>query len=399
MNECCAYRNRVTFDFCYKKNCVGSIFCKNHINKSKYIYELFRVVFTDKMQIECHDMYMLFKYIKDYVNFENDEDDDNNRQKFFVELLKNIPKYILVNIYQKYWRMPIYLKRIYEINENTYRIENECNKSSLIYIQKRIRDIIIRKSIIKCDMDKCINKEDPFTYENLEDINSEKLFTFYDIKGNMYAFDIVELDYFIRKCVEEGVKPYNPYTRDLLDQHIINNIRRYMKYKNIKPKDKNKWETHLQAYTDLSIEIEKQGFYNSPDWFAKMSNETLIKVIKMFKNFSLEVSANSEYFKEYMKDDIIFYFCSEGIRMFSECNEDLYILCCNFMKALAMYSKDFYNNLPEWLIGINTSSRLSSIYSILNMDNDDISILSRYRYNINRNIDNFLLYYYVEYMQ
>jgi hypothetical protein len=41
----------------------------------------------------------------------------------------------------------------------------------------------------------------------------------------------------------------------------------------------------------------------------------------------------------------------EIIRLFEEGN-NRFLLCCYFIKALALYSDDFYNNLPNWLIEI-----------------------------------------------
>ena len=74
--------------------------------------------------------------------------------------------------------------------------------------------------------------------------------------------------------------------------------------------------------------------------------------------------------------------------MFKECNDDLYILCCNLIKALAMCSVDFYENIPGWLSSSQTSSSVSSIFSIFG---DDFT-------NTSNGTNNFLLYYYVEYM-
>ena len=93
--------------------------------------------------------------------------------------------------------------------------------------------------------------------------------------------------------------------------------------------------------------------------------------------------------------------------MLKECKDDLYVLCCNFVKALAMCSNDFYENIPSWMSGLNTSSILSSVFSIFENDftfnggnipeNFTFSTFSNLSQTIN-SPNNFLLYYYVEYM-
>jgi hypothetical protein len=132
----------------------------------------------------------------------------------------------------------------------------------------------------------------------------------------------------------------------------------------------------------LALEIEKCGFYNSPDWYMKIDRRGLMNVIKIFKDFSMSTSESQGYFRNFFStpdsESLVFKFCKEGIRLFKECNEDKYILCCNFMKALAMSSTDFYNNLPSWLAGTITTSNI--------MHNTFLN-------------NNFLFYYYVEYLE
>jgi hypothetical protein len=88
--------------------------------------------------------------------------------------------------------------------------------------------------------------------------------------------------------------------------------------------------------------------------------------------------------------------------MFNECKDDLYVLCCNFIKALALCSNDFYENMPTWLLGTETPSMVSNLMSVFDRNALDVLIDN----NLNSNMDinyinatnNFLLYYYVEYM-
>ncbi len=96
--------------------------------------------------------------------------------------------------------------------------------------------------------------------------------------------------------------------------------------------------------------------------------------------------------------------------MFKECNEEYYILCCNFIKAMALCSNNFYNNLPAWLLANGAGVAGVAGGAVGNMgvgriiDNIRINTnLETLMGAINRNnaselANNFLLYYYVEYM-
>ena len=78
------------------------------------------------------------------------------------------------------------------------------------------------------------------------------------------------------------------------------------------------------------------------------------------------------------------------IKMFKECNDEYYILCCNFIKATALCSNNFFNNMPSWLLGNNSdniriNTNLENLMGLININ------------NATELTNNFLLYYYVEY--
>jgi hypothetical protein len=357
----------------------------------------------------------------------------------FIDLLKMFPIAKLSNIYENYFdyehfkdnnkKNTIY-DEIYILNYKTNLFSNKCNK----HILKQFQNIVKYK--ILCIQDSSnsnfLNEEDLFTTENIININDDMLFTIKDIKGT-YAFNIVELEYFVRKCFNDNIAPYNPYTREALSDKTIWRLNMKMKYHNIAKRiDKCLWTTEMNAFTDLSIEIERRGFYNNPEWFKKMSRNDFLKCIKLFRDFSRDVEESKKYFLDINEEIFTYDFCKESIKMFNECNDDLYILCCNFMKSIALCSNDFYSNLPEWLSTYETTSYISTISNFSSfistlINNNDVSNDSNlnnltnstnYHSNImdinyNMNIDNlttvqpstiispsnnFLLYYYVEYM-
>jgi hypothetical protein len=416
-----------------------------------------------------NDIYKIYKYILENTQ----ENDDIFINILFIDLLKMIPIVKLSSIYKNYIdndnitelinppksikrvlednKNNIYMK-IYSLNYHTYLFSNKCNINMLIKFQ----NIVKYKLLCNSNSDKGVgtnylNDEDVFTYVNINAIHPRMLFTIKDIRGT-YAFDIVELEYFVRKCINENVVPYNPYTREALNKKTIWRLNMNMLYNNITKKpDECKWSTDMHAYTDLSIEIERRGFYNNPEWFKKMSNNDFIKCIKLFRDFSCNVDESKKYFLniEYDNDTFTYDFCKESIKMFKECNDDLYILCCNYMKSLALCSNDFYNNVPDWLSTYETTSYISNISNftsfistLISNDFNNIDEINDDRFNdnhgdnlsniqdisvpniseqtniLNTNYDmniemdivspsmpslispsnNFLLYYYVEYM-
>jgi hypothetical protein len=317
-----------------------------------------------------------------YIIENTRENDDIFINILFIDLLKMIPVDKLSSIYKDYInnytitaKSKIHNK-IYLLNKITYLFSKRCNTNTLIEFQNIIRYRLLCNGGAGAVASGAVvpyylNDDDVFSLQSINSIHPRKLFTIKDIKG-VYAFDIVELEYFVRKCLNDNVAPYNPYTREAFGDKIIWRLNKQIQYNNIiKKSDDCRWTTDMNAYTDLSIEIERRGFYNNPEWFKKMSQKDFLKCIKLFRDFSNNVEESKGYFVNISDTNgtngtggaslaFTYDFCKEGIRMFNECNDDLYILCCNFMKSLALCSNDFYNNIPEWLSTYETTSYISN---------------------------------------
>lgn len=443
----CIYRKKKCFKLCSRTTIKNSFYCCYHIHSNKkHLCKFFFKLFEEKYDLKCYDIYIMYKYILENTT----ESDDIFINILFIDLLKMIPFPKLSNIYKNYinndniidnsvknlnaTKNAIYTK-IYLLNYNTHIFSNKCDINNLIQFQNIVKYklLLLHNSVdAKAECNNLLNEEDVFTSVNINEIHPCKLFTIKDAKG-IYAFDIVELEYFIRGCLKENVEPYNPYTREKLNDKIIWLMNMKIKYNNIQKKtDECRWTTEMNAYTDLSIEIERRGFYNNPEWFKKMKTADFFKCIKLFRDFSCNIEESKKYFININNDtlDTLTYdFCKESIKMFNECNDDLYILCCNYMKSLALCSNDFYNNIPDWLSTYETTSYISTLSNftsfISTLINNDINNINGVgddllnnghilNTNYDMNIDmegiqqpvsttinpsnNFLLYYYVEYM-
>jgi hypothetical protein len=387
-------------------------------------------LFEERSELKINDIYIIYKYIVDST----EESDDIFINILFIDLLKMIPAGKLSNIYKNYINNYTITKnelynQIYLLNYKTHQFNNKCNLNNLIEFQNiaKYKMLCAREGVNS----NFLNDDDLFTTASITGIHPTRLFTIKDAKGT-YGFDIVELEYFVRKCLADNVAPYNPYTRETLDDKIIWRLNMKLKYHNIaKKKDECIWTTDMNAYTDLSIEIEKRGFYNNPEWFKNMSRTDFLKCIKLFRDFSSNVEESKKYLINISEDRFTYDFCEESIKLFNECNDDLYILCCNYMKSLALCSNEFYNNIPDWLSTYETTSYISNVNNFasfistlisndftsesserhsnlmdidmnMGMNNDMDINMSNLGVNLTTPIinpsNNFLLYYYVEYM-
>lgn len=399
----CICRNKKTFKICKRYSKYNSVFCRYHNSNNEFIYKIFYKIFGNKNYISMNDIFNLYIYITNNINNFNYKEEKPGY--LFIEMLRNIPYKILLLISKKYLEEKKYKKEelfnyLHDLNAKTYKI-NSTRKLKLF--QDKYKYYLLSRDIDKNDI---INTEDLFSCENIANIPDNRLFIIKD-NNNCYGFDVIELEHFVNNCKDEDKEPYNPYTREKLSSDIIWKINKFMEYNNISRREIGyNWQNNMHAFTDLSIELERRGFYNSPDWLNKMSNEDILKTIKFFRDFSMNVQENNRYFNDVIDDNIVFNFCKDGIKMLKECKNDLYVLCCNFVKALAMCSNEFYENIPSWMSGLNTSSILSSVFSIFDQsdgNNLDLSnnltfpMLPSLSQTLN-NPNNFLLYYYVEYM-
>jgi len=345
---------------CKNKICQNTKYCKRHKKKQQYIFEIMsakiRGVKTE------NDIYEILKHIYENDTYDTNSEINNSpeskRQLFIIILDYLLPQKKIIEIVQS---MLIHhggskrqmINKIHELMYNTYLLSEDdivCNKVS--EIQTWFRKYLYRK-ITEYNTETPENNEDPFTYDSIEEIPKNCKFSYKDSKGHVYIFNAVELEYFIR---HQGT--WNPYTKEALSQSIINRLHIFMKYNKLKPKTDEDvvWQTPLHAFTEVSQLMEKMGFYNDVTWFNKLTIGTCKNVIKIYRDLSADITGGQVYFPfgfEISEKNYVFEFCKEIIRLFKEADEH-YLLCCNFVKALALNIDEFYNNLPSWLLNIES---------------------------------------------
>jgi virulence-associated protein VapD len=197
------------------------------------------------------------------------------------------------------------------------------------------------------------NDEDPFTLDNINELDKNELFIYSENNETNYFFIATELKYFI-----DTNGSWNPYTKQEFSESTIKNLNYFIKYFKLNKKkslNKYEWNSIHQAFTDVSQIIEKIGFYNDTRWLLKLTSKQIKNIIKTFKLVSREYEGIEDYFVDITDNNIFYDFAREIIKLFENGN-DRFILCCNFIKSIALYSDDFYNNIPEWMVDIETPS-------------------------------------------
>ena len=251
--------------------------------------------------------------------------------------------------------------------ENGLLQQNETNcdlPSSIFYenvakvIQRWFRKYLYLK-IIKYSRYPMENEEDPFTFDKIEEIPTNLRFSFED-KNHFFCFNVKEF-----YCFIVNVGKWNPYTKDPISDRILQYMNLFMYYNNISRNVKTEceWLTETHAYVEVSQKMEAAGFYNDVRWFQKFSFNTCDNIVKLYRNWF--GNQDTEFFSgsfQMTQETYVFDFCKEVLKMFSNCDEH-YLTCCNFVKVLALNSDDFYNNLPDWLLQIESPVAFLNSYN------------------------------------
>ena len=386
----CIFRYQYNDGVRCTKDCLENCqYCNRHKNKKNYIFEVMNMA-TQNEALTCeNDLFEIFKYIYDNNTYDVksdtiNNDDDNKKYIFFALVAYLLSKVTVLNILYK----TIYLNGRVNINKskskiisylhsilyNTYCIAKENTQiCKVVKIQRFVRRHLYRK-IVTYNMLPSENTEDPFTFDSIDEIDCYHKFSYQDVKGHIYTFNAIELEYFIRQNGN-----WNPYTKDDIPEYIINRLKIFMQHNNLVCKQENDfvWQTALHAYTDVSQIMEKAGFYTNVEWFNLISFEIAKKIINTYRNHCRDLVDSNKYFPtefEVNRTTFEFEFCKETINLFKDADEH-YLLCCNFMKALAVNVREFALHLPRWLLEDTTSTtnRTPTLFMYIQSMLDDIN--------------------------
>jgi len=356
----CIYRARCKNNKCSNICDSNMIFCKDHIKyKNIGLFDIINNACGNKIDLlnnKC--IYNIFKEIFKYT------DSDDLKKKLFIRTLAYLFSYNKKKKKAKYNNIKIKKKAkgdiindIYLVIYNTYKFKSK-NLKYIITIQKNIKKHIIKNINKIYKYEYITNKEDPFTLEDINEIESNLKFYFKDIDNQIYCFNAIEFEYYLRK------NNLHPYTKNNINNSIIQKLKLFIYYNNLKTKSNNyhieeNWNTPEQAYTDVVHYMEKIGFYNNILWFNELTFGNIIHIIHVYQDLTENIDISYKFFDNNIIDTMDnnnyqFKFSKEIINLFINGN-DHFILCCNFVKSLALVSNKFYNNIPDWLTNITTN--------------------------------------------
>ena len=376
---------------CRNKSTSLKRYCSRHRGNDNYIFEVLDECFPDTSHsLNCADIYTLFAFIQTNDTFEIDEMDGDKTLNNSCFIKRDLFRIIIDYLYSKtklkkvihhsYYAKKTYINKssiidiLYNISYNTFK--NSGNVSYICKIQCCFRRFLY-KEITKYNNCKSENDTDPFSFDNINDIPSNEKFGFKDAYGRIYIFNTVEFYHFIET---NGL--WNPYTRDKLPSYIKNYLKLLIKYNGLNEKNKiPQWVTPSHAYTEVSQLLEKVGFYNNVKWFDDLTYVKCNKIIRIYRDLCQKLPESRRFFPtkfELTKDGYIFEFCKEIISMFENADSH-YLVCCNFMKAVALNIDKFYQNMPTWLLDIESNL---NIEFDANTDLQSDSLLFFYVYNL-----------------
>lgn len=165
--------------------------------------------------------------------------------------------------------------------------------SHVVKIQKMIRGAFLRKYFLSQGpalrkRSLCTNVTDFLTMDNISELTYEQFFSFQDIDGFIYGFDLLSIYNLIYKF-EGPIK--NPYNRLPITEEIIANfgnlirlskilkIKICIELENVNEGLTFKKSIELRALT-LFQNIDALGNYSNPKWLMDLTNVQIVRFIK-----------------------------------------------------------------------------------------------------------------------
>ena len=240
---------------CDRKCCYGN-FCKNH--RSSYLLDSDGMILMDRFTGKSQDYYR------------------PDLRKYCITILKGDPK-IIYSLKKE----PLFGWMCHKIKEMR---QYEKHTLKIIKIQALIRGYNIRTNLKK--RKECNNNEDFFTFENISDISDLYFFSYKDIQGFRWGFDIRSLDRLIQE------EPLNPYTRQEIPETIIEKIRERIEIIKLQaPYEdimdiviRDRLQAIKQKSVDLFSKIEQSGYTCHVEWFLNLSLRRLREFYRQFED-------------------------------------------------------------------------------------------------------------------
>jgi hypothetical protein len=141
----------------------------------------------------------------------------------------------------------------------------------------------------------CTNNTDFVTMEDLKDLHYGQFYSFKDVDGRIYGFDISSIYNLIYKSNDSinnnKIGGINPYNRNKIPSFVMIDLKMIVRTSKIlKIKINLEFETNIGVVTNkktielkaLSLfqNIDELGNYSSPEWFLSLNRNQLIKFLR-----------------------------------------------------------------------------------------------------------------------
>ena len=237
--------------------------------------------------------------------------------------------------------------------------------SHIIKIQKNFRRFLVQKykvlhgpSYINRKL--CTNTNDFITLEPIEEINFHQFFSYKDNDSFIYGFDVNSLYNSFLKTDSK-----NPYNRNLIPTHTLQNIRNLIRLSkllkiniNLNFEDDTKKVSDKKAFElcTLSVfqNIDSLGNYSNSNWFLSLNKNQLIKFVGELINIW--------NYRAQLQNEIKRNICPPIGNPFINCNFDYITFednLLNIQKVILDVIKQFVNK------GIDRDSKSLGCYYVL----------------------------------
>lgn len=256
------------------------------------------------------------KYTRTKISLSNEpqtnEPESNESQPNEAKKAKTSKHEFVLPTIKTYLDMPNKKYSVAQLKEvaKHYELKISGNKTDLFnriyeYLKGSFYSIMIQKSFRGCIQRRllqlagpalknklcCVNDTDFVTMEPLNEISPHQFYSYKDVDGVIYGFDVLSLMNMIAQQNKEGKKLMNPYTRNKINENIVKDLRQIVVYNKILGRrfDFNYIEEgYLRGSVHEQFErraitvfqkINSFGHYSQASWLINLSRNSMIRFI------------------------------------------------------------------------------------------------------------------------
>jgi len=193
---------------------------------------------------------------------------------YTVPELKAISKLFLFKFKQKKKK-----EMVLELYE--FLFKNSCvKKIQRVWNNYFIKKFNILQGPAYLNRNLCNNVEDFLTTEEIKDIDYYYFFSYKDIDGFIYGFNLISIHNLI---IKKDTK--NPYTRNLFSLELIENVQKRISYNKILKKVNqdiitiDQHNNYISSYVTLFQKIDLLGNYTQAEWIINLNHIQLRRFI------------------------------------------------------------------------------------------------------------------------